>query len=175
MGAFLAQDGFFGDIERAVVRFAKTPARLLGSIVWGAGILSAFITNDAVCVLGAPLVVRLIRRHRLPTLPFLLALATAANTGSVATLVGNPQNMLCAVLGELFYREHILLVAAPAVLSLGIDHALLRVIFSKRLVGITLDPEAPPPRPPLNARTGATLALLTTSLGVVWLFLFFPA
>ena len=78
MGTFLALDGFFEDIEHALVHFAGTPARLLCGIVWGAGILSAFITNDAVCVLGAPLVVRLIQRHELPALPFLLALATAA-------------------------------------------------------------------------------------------------
>jgi Na+/H+ antiporter NhaD/arsenite permease-like protein len=67
MGAFLALDGFFSDIEAAVVAYAKTPMRLLGCIVWGSDVLSAFITNDAVCVLGAPLVVRLIQRHRLPS------------------------------------------------------------------------------------------------------------
>jgi Na+/H+ antiporter NhaD/arsenite permease-like protein len=99
MGAFLGLDGFFDTIEHSLIRKAHTPARLLASVVWEAGLLSAFITNDAVCVLGAPLVVRLIRRQDLPPLPFLLALATAANIGSVATLVGNPQNMLCAVLG----------------------------------------------------------------------------
>jgi Na+/H+ antiporter NhaD/arsenite permease-like protein len=54
-----------------------------------------------VCVLATPFVVQLIRRHDLPPLPFLLALATSANTGSVATLMGNPQNMLCASLGQL--------------------------------------------------------------------------
>ncbi len=105
MGAFLALDGFFDDLEAGLTALARTPARLLGLIVWAGGILAAFITNDAVCVLGAPLVVRLIQRHRLPPLPFLLALATAANTGSVATLVGNPQNMLCATIGGLEYRR----------------------------------------------------------------------
>ena len=41
-----------------------------------------------------PLVVAVIRRGKLPLLPFLIALATSANIGSVATLVGNPQNMI---------------------------------------------------------------------------------
>src|SRR5690606_13649575 len=87
MGAFLALDGFFEHLEGRLIAFARTPRRLLATIVWGAGIFSALSTNDAVCVLGAPLVGRLIERYALPPLPFLLALATGSNTGSVATLV----------------------------------------------------------------------------------------
>jgi Na+/H+ antiporter NhaD/arsenite permease-like protein len=98
-------------------------------VVWSSGILSALVTNDAVCVLGAPLVVRLIRRYRLPPLPFVLALATSANTGSVATLVGNPQNMLCAQLGALSYREHLVLMGPVALLSLLLNHGLLLLMF----------------------------------------------
>src|SRR5204863_10078673 len=90
MGTFLGLDGFFDAVEQRLALRARTPARLLGYLVWGAGGLSALITNDAVCVLGAPIVVRTLRRHGLPPLPFLLALATGANSGSVATLVGNP-------------------------------------------------------------------------------------
>jgi len=157
MGAFLALDGFFGEIERAVVHAARTPARLLGLIVWGAGLLSAFITNDAVCVLGAPLVIRLIRRHDLPPLPFLLALASAANTGSVATLVGNPQNMLCASLGHLSYREHLLLVGPLALLCLAANHALLWIVFRGRLGGALL---ADASHRFLTSRTGLTLAII---------------
>jgi Na+/H+ antiporter NhaD/arsenite permease-like protein len=62
MGAFLALDGFFDELEGRLVTMARTPTRLLGIIVWGSGVASAFITNDAVCVLGAPLVVRLIQK-----------------------------------------------------------------------------------------------------------------
>ena len=68
MGAFLALDGFFEHVEGRLAAVAGTPARLLGLIVWGAGPLAAPIANDAVCVLGAPLVVRTIRRHGLPPL-----------------------------------------------------------------------------------------------------------
>ncbi|MGC4063209.1 MAG: SLC13 family permease [Polyangiaceae bacterium] len=66
MGAFLAVDGFFDSMETACVMLARTRALLLAYIVWGAGVLSALITNDAVCVLGAPLVVRLIKKQNLP-------------------------------------------------------------------------------------------------------------
>ncbi|MCA9622928.1 MAG: hypothetical protein KC731_28110 [Myxococcales bacterium] len=117
MGAFLVVDGFFEAVEARLLPLARSPRRLLAVIVWGAGLLSAFITNDAVCLLGAPLVVRLVKRARLPPLPFLLALATAANTGSVATLVGNPQNMLCGQLGGLHYLDYLALAGPVAIVS----------------------------------------------------------
>jgi Na+/H+ antiporter NhaD/arsenite permease-like protein len=125
MGAFLAADGFFERVATVLAARAKTASRLLGFIVWGAGLSAAVLTNDAVCVLAAPLVVGLIRRHRLPRAPFLLALATAANTGSVATLVGNPQNMLCATLGGLEYRRYLLAMLPVAVCALGLNHLML--------------------------------------------------
>jgi Na+/H+ antiporter NhaD/arsenite permease-like protein len=133
MGAFLGLDGFFDAVEQRLALWARTPARLLGYLVWGAGLLSALITNDAVCVLAAPLVVRTIRRHELPPLPFLLALATGANTGSAATLVGNPQNMLCGMLGGLDYRSHLLLMGPVAALALGLNHGLLAWLFRREL------------------------------------------
>jgi Na+/H+ antiporter NhaD/arsenite permease-like protein len=158
MGAFLAIDGFFDDIEQAVIRVAPTPASLLGAVVWGAGILAAFITNDAVCVLGAPLVLRLIERHELPPLPYLLALATGANSGSVATLVGNPQNMLCAILGHLSYRDHLLLVGPIALLGLMLNHGLLWLFFRRKLTARPLVPENG--RPAVRPQTGVTLAVI---------------
>ncbi len=141
LGAFLAIDGFFDVVGVRAVKAAKNPARLLTMVVVGAGALSALITNDAVCVLGAPLVVSIIQRHKLPALPFLLALATGANTGSVATLVGNPQNMLAASLGGLSYRDHLLLVGPVAIMALAINVVVLRVMFRRALAEARFDVE----------------------------------
>jgi Na+/H+ antiporter NhaD/arsenite permease-like protein len=163
MGAFLSLDGFFDGIEQRLARVARTPARLLGWTVWGSGVLSALITNDAVCVLGALLVVRTIRRHELPPLPFLLALATGANTGSVATLVGNPQNMLCGLLGGLSYRSHFLLMAPVAVLGLLMNHVLLAFVFRRELAAARLgEPDVAAAFSP-----GALLSLAVVGLSAV--------
>jgi Na+/H+ antiporter NhaD/arsenite permease-like protein len=161
MGAFLALDGFFEEIERRLASFARTPARLLGCIVWGSGCLAALITNDAVCVLGASLVVRMIQRHRLPALPFLLALATSANTGSVATLVGNPQNMLCGLLGGLTYRHHLILMLPVAFIGLVLNHGLLCLMFRKDLAGAELGPSEPVSA--LSGRAKVTLLVIAAS------------
>lgn len=143
MGVFLTFDGFLDRAIPRLVRASRTRGRLLGAIVWGAGILSAFITNDAVCVLAAPLVVVLIQRFELPRLPFVLALATGANTGSVATLVGNPQNMLCASLGQLSFGRFMIHMLPVAILALAANHLLLVLLYRDELRGDLPMPDAP--------------------------------
>ncbi|MEZ4237486.1 MAG: SLC13 family permease [Myxococcota bacterium] len=145
MGAFLVLDRFFDVAEARLAALAGRPALLLGAVVWGSGALAALVTNDAVCVLGAPLVVRLIRRCELPPVPFLLALATGANTGSVATLVGNPQNMLCGQLGGLAYGPYLLRMAPVAVAGLAVTQGVLWLAYRARLVARPAPAEAPVP------------------------------
>jgi Na+/H+ antiporter NhaD/arsenite permease-like protein len=147
MGTFLAEGGLLDRASRSIIAWARTPARLLGALIWGAGALSALVTNDAVCVLGAPLVVAWVRRHKLPPLPFLLALATASNTGSVATLVGNPQNMLCGALGGLVYREYLVHMVPVALAGLAVNHVFLAFLFRRQLRDARLDLDAVAPAP----------------------------
>jgi Na+/H+ antiporter NhaD/arsenite permease-like protein len=87
-----------------------------------------------------------------------LALATAANTGSVATLVGNPQNMLCAVLGGLSYRDHLILVGPLALLCLALNHGLLYALFRRDLGRGPLNAAAN--ISPINPRARVTLSVL---------------
>lgn len=161
IGGFLAADGLLDRAADWLAARCGTPARLLGALVWVAGGLSALITNDAVCVLGAPLVVSWIRRHGLTPAPFLLALATAANTGSVATLVGNPQNMLCGHLGGLEYRTFLLHLGPVAIAGLAVNHLVLRVAFSKSLAGRL---EAKPPERLLDTRSLLTVSVLIATV-----------
>lgn len=161
IGGFLAADGFLDRSADWLAARCRTSARLLGALVWGAGLLSAVITNDAVCVLGAPLVVAWVRRLELPAVPFLLALATAANTGSVATLVGNPQNMLCGQLGGLEYRAYLLHLAPVALAGLALNHGLLALMFRAQLAGAL--PRVAAPRV-LDARSAASLAVLAATV-----------
>lgn len=157
VGAFLAADGLLERSADWLAARCRTPQRLLGAFVWSAGLLSAVITNDAVCVLGAPLVIAWVRRLGVPALPFLLALCTAANTGSVATLVGNPQNMLCAQLGGLSYRTYLLHMAPVALVGLVLNHALLAWSFRAALRGELAARTAPKL---VDGRSALTLTVL---------------
>jgi Na+/H+ antiporter NhaD/arsenite permease-like protein len=162
MGSFLSLDGFFERAGRIVVARAKTRRRLVGALVWGSGLLGAVVTNDAVCVLLAPLVVEWIRKDELPRLPLLAALATGANTGSVATLVGNPQNMLCGSLGKLQFAPFLIHMLPVALVALAINHALLVLIFRRELRGDLPDEPSPPKL--LTLRSAVTLIVILATV-----------
>jgi Na+/H+ antiporter NhaD/arsenite permease-like protein len=166
LGSALAADGFLDRVAHLLARRCRTPAALLGVIVWGSGALAALVTNDAVCVLSAPLVVALIQRCKLSPAPFLLALATGSNTGSVATLVGNPQNMLCANLGELEYLDHLLRLLPVAVAALALNHGLLHWMHRAQLSGELQDPLETPPAPGrvLTPGSSGVLAILAATV-----------
>ncbi len=154
IGAFLELDGFFDAAEGWLARHAPGPAALLTGTVWGSGLLAALVTNDAVAVLATPVVARIAARRGLPAEPYLLALALSVNTGSAATLVGNPQNMLCAGLGELSYRTYLLQALPVAVVGLAIGHGAVWWRYRDQLQAPPTETSPPPP----TARAGLTLA-----------------
>ena len=90
--------GFFEWNAEFILR-RLDPKWLLPAVIFTCGILSAFFVNDIVCLVMVPFVLTITRRLRLAPIPYLLAVATASNIGSVATITGNPQNMHARVSG----------------------------------------------------------------------------
>jgi Na+/H+ antiporter NhaD and related arsenite permeases len=95
------------------------------------GILSALLVNDTICLMLTPLVVAVIRRGKLPLLPFLIALATSANIGSVATLVGNPQNMIIGHFSRIPFSEFARSLAPAALVGLAFNFGIVSFGFRK--------------------------------------------
>src|SRR5579884_1274063 len=90
--ANLRVSGFFTLVSEWVVEHAHHPLALLTAIVIVAGVFSAFFVNDTMCLVLTPLVLEITTALRRNPVPYLLAVAMAANIGSVATVTGNPQN-----------------------------------------------------------------------------------
>ncbi len=133
VAAYLRLSGFFQLVTDLAVRRARTPVGLLGMIIVAAGGLSALFVNDVVCLVMAPVVVEVTRRLRLPPLPYLIALATAANVGSVATLTGNPQNMLIGGFSGIGYRTFLLRELPVAVIGLLAVFGIIRLRYRRDL------------------------------------------
>src|SRR6185295_18029323 len=133
VAAYLRLSGFFRLVTYAAVRRAHTPVGLLALIIVAAGVLSALFVNDVVCLVMAPIVLDLVRRLRLPPVPYLIALATAANVGSVATLTGNPQNMLVGSFSGISYRAFLLREAPVAVIGLGLVFLVIWLVYRRQL------------------------------------------
>jgi Na+/H+ antiporter NhaD/arsenite permease-like protein len=133
VAAYLRLSGFFRLVTYAAVRRAHTPVGLLALIIVAAGVLSALFVNDVVCLVMAPIVLDLARQLRLPPAPYLIGLATAANVGSVATLTGNPQNMLVGSFSGIGYRAFLLREAPVAMIGLAVVFAVVWLVYRRRL------------------------------------------
>ena len=114
VSAQLHQSGFYGAVTQRLATARVGPRGLLALLVIVAGGLSAVLQNDIVCLAMPPLLLDVCTRRRLDPIPFLLALAAAANVGSAATLIGNPQNVLVGQRLGLSFGGY-LLFALPSV------------------------------------------------------------
>ena len=129
IAAYLYLAHFFEWAAEVVLAFARSPERLLLYVTLTSGILSALLVNDTICLMLTPLVIAVIRRGKLPLLPYLIALATSANIGSVATLVGNPQNMIIGHFSHIGFARFSATLAPVAVIALTINYLILRIGF----------------------------------------------
>lgn len=168
VAAALDVAGFFALAAAWLARLHLSPTSLLVVITVGSGALSAVLVNDAVCLLAAPLVVRVVQAARVPLRPFVFALCMGANAGSAMTLSGNPQNMLVAQLSGISYRAYLASAALPGAVALLVTAAVLAVLFRKSLAHSS---QAPPLSAPGEAATPPTLdhpllALAVLSVGV---------
>jgi len=120
--------GFFEWNAELVLRRLK-PGHLLPAVIFTSGVLSAFFVNDIVCLVMVPFVLSVTKRINLRPLPYLLAVATGSNIGSVATITGNPQNMLIGSFSGITYRDFFVHLAPVALVGLLIDWAILHRMF----------------------------------------------
>ncbi len=133
VAAYLRLSGFFRLVTHWAVRRARTPVGLLAVVIAASGVLSALFVNDVVCLVVAPLVIEITRQLRLPPVPYLIALATAANVGSVATLTGNPQNMLIGSFSNINYRVFLAREAPVAVIGLACVFVVVWLVYRRQL------------------------------------------
>jgi Na+/H+ antiporter NhaD/arsenite permease-like protein len=128
--------GAFALLEAAVARGAPSPLMLLLRVSGAAALSSALITNDATCVVLTPLVLRACLARKLCPAPFLLALATSSNVGSACSPIGNPQNMIIALMGSLLFAADFLrgLLVATLV-GLALNAAVIAAVYRSELFG----------------------------------------
>jgi Na+/H+ antiporter NhaD/arsenite permease-like protein len=142
--AHLRLAGFFRWLGGHALRWAHAPQALLAIVVWLSGTLSALFVNDTVCLLLTPVVLEAALALGLDATPFLLAVAMGSNAGSVATLVGNPQNMLVASFSGISYGRFALALAPVAIAALATTTGILLLAFRGALRAA---PRSGPPPP----------------------------
>ena len=167
--ANLRLSGFFGLVTSFAARHARAPLGLLGCVIAIAGVLSAFLVNDAVCLMLTPLVAETAKRLGRRPLPYLLALAMASNIGSVATITGNPQNMMIGSFSGIAYGAFAAALTPVAVAGLLLVFLLIAAVHRGEFFHQPAKGEVAPPRPRVNRGLLAS-ALLATVLAIAGFF-----
>jgi Na+/H+ antiporter NhaD/arsenite permease-like protein len=129
--ANLRLSGFFTLVSERVLEHAHRPLVLLGAVTLVAGAFSAFFVNDTMCLVLTPLVLEVTTRLRRNPVPYLLAVAMGANVGSVATLTGNPQNMMIGSLSGIPYRAFAAALTPVALVSLAVVAGTIALVYRR--------------------------------------------
>jgi len=122
--------GFFEWVSLRMIRYSKDQFTFLVLTMVITGALSALVLNDTIVLLFTPIIIRTCRLLKSNPVPFLVAEAIAANIGSVATVVGNPQNAFIATKANISFIDFsakLLPVAAVCMLvAIGILYLFYR-------------------------------------------------
>jgi Na+/H+ antiporter NhaD/arsenite permease-like protein len=145
-----AQFGASGFVDLCVQRMMAVrggPTVLLALTVAVTGGLSAVLANDILLFGMAPLLIAGARRRGLDPRPFMLALAGAANAGSAATMIGNPQNIAIGQIGSLSFWTFLGACGVPAIVALVAVFAVIWFQWRGRMTSVEALPSDLPEVP----------------------------
>lgn len=169
--------GFYSWVTRGLASLPLAPSLLLATLMLAVAALSAVFSNDIVCLAVAPVLIDACLARRLDPVPYLLALACAANIGSAATLIGNPQNMLIGESLQLPFSGYLAQAYLPVLLGIAATWCLIAWQMRGRWTQAQIDATVP------AQFTGARVPLdrwqaakgLAVAAALLALFLFLPA
>ncbi len=125
--------GFFDLTARLLVKGTVSGRVFLGTVMAVTAVLSALVLNDAVVLLMTPVVIRCCRKADADPVPYLVAVFVSANIGSVATIIGNPQNAYIATSAGIGFLTFSQYMVPLAIICLIISYLLMLALFGKRL------------------------------------------
>ncbi|MBX2991539.1 MAG: anion transporter [Bacteroidetes bacterium] len=131
IGQGLEESGYLSRLSYRYFKRAKSRDALLVMILFGAGISSALVMNDTLAIIGTPVVLVLSRKHQMSPKLFLLALAFGVTIGSVMSPIGNPQNLLIALNGNIPnpFVTFLRWLLVPTVLNLYLTYLILKKFY----------------------------------------------
>ncbi len=180
LSAQMRLGGFYGWVTQGIATLPLAPPKLLGALILVVATLSAVFSNDIVCLACAPVLVDACVKRRLDPVPYLLALACAANLGSAWTLIGNPQNMLIGQTLGLSFAGYFVEAALPVALGLLVTWALIAWQARGQWTRDELTPTTPAtgrerdPAPQLDPWQTAKGLLVAVALLLAFLFAPWP-
>jgi Na+/H+ antiporter NhaD/arsenite permease-like protein len=168
IGQAMEESGYLSQLSNRLFSRARTFDALVLAILFGAGAGAALLMNDTLAIIGTPVMLMISAANRKSVREpkvLLLALAFAVTIGSVASPIGNPQNLLIALNGQISnpFLTFLKSLLVPTVANLFLAYLVLRLFFRKHFA-----PPLPPlSYPPATVKDPALARLAGASLGIL--------
>jgi Na+/H+ antiporter NhaD/arsenite permease-like protein len=154
IGQALEESGYLSHLSSRLFGRAKTVDSLLLLILFGIGLLSAFLMNDTLAIIGTPVMLQIARKTGIRPKLLLLSLAFSVTIGSVMSPIGNPQNLLVAINGNIPnpFVTFLRYLAVPTLINLFLTYLILKFFYREQLKNEPLNHSADPITDPALAR-----------------------
>ena len=141
MSVYLDEIGFFRLLAVKVLRRAGGSQRTLFLLLYAlVSVLTIFTSNDIIVLTFTPFICHFAKSARIDPLPYLVSEFVAANTWSMALVIGNPTNIYLMSGTGVSFLDYIRCMILPTALAGVISCAVLYLMFRRKLAA-PLDPE----------------------------------
>jgi len=135
IGQALEESGYLAHLSSLLFGRARTVNNLLLMILFSVGFLSAFLMNDTMAIIGTPVMLQIARKTGIAPKVLLLSLAFSVTIGSVMSPIGNPQNLLVALNGNIAspFVTFLHYLAVPTLINLLLTFLVLKLFYRRQL------------------------------------------
>ena len=134
LSIFLDELGVFRFLAEASLKKAgKSQIKLFITLYLTVSVLTVFTSNDVIILSFTPFICYFARNAKIDPIPYLAAEFVAANTWSMALIIGNPTNIYLCSAFDVDFITYLKTLALPTIVAGGVSLALLILVFGKKL------------------------------------------
>lgn len=134
LSVYLDELGFFRYLACVALERAKSGQKSMFIILYvTVSVLTVFTSNDVIILSFTPFVCYFAKHAKIDPLPYLAAEFVAANTWSLALLIGNPTNIYLATAYNIDFAAYVEISVLPTLFAGGVSFACLYLLFRKKL------------------------------------------
>lgn len=134
LSIFLDELGVFRFLAEASLKKAgKSQIKLFITLYLTVSVLTVFTSNDVIILSFTPFICYFARNAKIDPIPYLAAEFVAANTWSMALIIGNPTNIYLCSAFDVDFITYLKTMALPTIVAGGVSLALLILVFGKKL------------------------------------------
>ena len=134
LSVFLDELGLFRFLANAALKRAKSGQKTLFLYLYlTVSVLTVFTSNDVIILSFTPFICYFAKHAKIDPIPYLAAEFVAANTWSMALIIGNPTNIYLATACGLNFVDYLKLSILPTLFAGSVSFFCLYLLFRKKL------------------------------------------